>query len=258
MAQATATCTVLGRSGAYPAPGGAGRGYLLDAGTGEPAVLLGCGSGVVGRLGYHLSGPGALGPVLLPDLRPDHASDLWSLGSLAAAAAAAARRRGLLQVYAYQDPPDLWRGLARPGVLDVRRFGAADVVRAAGWHFSFTTALHPWPGVAVRAEVPGGPAFGFVGLGAPSLDLRALLQGVGLLVVEVGGPRDGEGLGLDEGLAGGMAAGAAAALAAGCGAGRLLLAHLDAGEDAAWLLAEARAVRADATLALEGRTYEVT
>lgn|GEM_PF-6746843 len=248
-----ATLTVLGRYGAYPAPGGAGRGFLVDAGPVHGAVLVGCGSGVAGRLGFAAAAPTMPVAVVLPDLRPDHCSDLWTVGSMAAAAAAAGVRRGLLLVYAYPDPPDQWRRLQRPGVLDVRRFSCADTVRAGGWRFTFCPAAHPWPGASLRAEGPEGQTFGLATPGAETPDLVGLLVGVSLLVVDVGGPSGG----LDEGMEGGMPAAAAGRLAAACGARRLLLSHLDPADDPSTLVAEARAAYPGCGIALEGRTYDL-
>lgn len=245
----SATVTVLGRYGAFPAPGGAGRGFLLGGG---PPVLVGCGSGVASRLGHHLPDPGVPEAVLLPDLRPDHCSDLWSVGSAAAGAARAGARRGLLLVYAYGHPGPAWQALHRPGVLDVRRFAVGDAVRCGGWTFRFAALEHPWPTLAVRAEAPGGGVLGLVGPGRAGPDVAALCAGADLLVVDVGGPREE-----DEELDGGMEPAEAGALAARCGAGRLLLAHLHPPESPADALAAAAAAFPGAALALEGRTYDL-
>jgi ribonuclease BN (tRNA processing enzyme) len=242
--------TVLGRWGASPAPGGAGRGYLLEA---EGAVLVGAGSGIAGRIAWALREPGDLAAVLLPDLRPDHASDLWALGSWHAAEVRRGRRRGLLVVYAFAEPRERWRDLARPGILDVRAFGPEDQIHVAGWRLAFLPLDHAWPGVAVRAEAPGGRILGLVGLGRPSEALVRHLAGADALLVEVGGPRP---VG-DEGLDGGMTAAEAAALAREVGARRLWLAHLDPGDDPAAVAAEAAAGFPGAELGLEGRTYEL-
>lgn len=245
--------TVLGRYGAYPAPGGAGRGYLLQ--TGGHTVLVGCGSGVCGRLGWMLPDPGALDAILLPDLRPDHCADLWSIGSLAACAVAAGRRRGLLPVYAYGEPEAEWRRLNRPGVLDVRRFAAEDTLLVGGWTLTCVRTDHAWPGVALRAEEPDGAALAVVTLGALHAGLAPALRGAALLLAEVGGPQTG----FDEGLDGGMDAVAAAQLAASVGARRLLLAHLhpDDAEGPAAVRDRARTVFVGTELALESRTYDV-
>lgn len=244
-----ATVTVLGRCGAYPEAGGAGRGLLLQADEGT--VLLGCGPGVVSRLPYSLSARSPLLAALLPDLRPDHCSDLWALGSWAAAEARAGARRGLLPVYAYAHPTADWQRLQRPGVLDVRRFSAADALVVGPWRFTFAAVEHPWPGAAVRAEAAGGGRCALFTPGAPSDDLAVLGAGVDLLLVETGGPRQTA----DEGLEGGMPAADAGRLARRCGVGRLLLSHLDPGEDPETLRASAAAAFQPTGLALESRTY---
>lgn len=249
-----AALTVLGRWGAYPAPGGAGRGYLLEAGPDHPALLIGCGSGVAGRLGYTAAAVEGPGAVVLPDLRPDHCCDLWSTGSLVAAAAARGARRGLLPVYAFAEPAPEWRRLQRPGVLDVRRFSAGDTLRVAGWTITCRPSGHPWPGVSLRAETAEGVSFALIAPGPPGAELEGLLRGVGLVLAEVGGPPADP----DEGLQGGMAPGAAGRLAATCAAGLLLLGHLDPGGDAEAALASARAAHPRSELALEGRTYSLT
>lgn len=246
-AQGAPAVTVLGRYGSHPAPGGAGRGLLLQGGGRD--VLLGCGSGVAGRLGYHLGGAERLGAVLLPDLRPDHACDLWSVGALTAAAVRRGARHGLLLTYAYGRPAEDWRRLQRPGVLDVRRFAPEDTVRVEGWTFTFAALRHPWPTLAVRAEA-GGVAVGLVGPCTDPAEAEALCAGVRLLIVEVGGPEEG-----DEGQDGGLPPAEAARLALACGAPRLLLAHLEPDEPAQQLLEAAAAVHPAAALALEGRTY---
>jgi len=240
------TLTVIGRCGAHPVPGGAGRGVLLQGGT--AAVLLGCGSGVAARLAYHLPA-GEPGAVILPDLRPDHTCDLWTIGSAAAADTVAGRRRGLLPVYALGAPAADWAALQRPGVLDVRRFAPGDRFPVAGWTLGFAALDHAWPGAALRAEL-GGAAVALVGCGGAPEAARALCAGVDLLIVDVGGPQTG-----DEGLDGGMSAAAAGALAAEAGAAALLLTHLDPDDDPAALEAAARTRFPGARLALEGRTY---
>jgi hypothetical protein len=212
---------------------------------------------VAGRLGLHLGGFEALGAVLLPDLRPDHCSDLPAVAAAAAAAVRGGVRRGLLPVYAFGRPEEAWRGLAHPGVLDVRRFGPEDTLRVEGWTFRFAPLRHGWPGVALRAEpAEGGGALGLVGLAdrwAEDPHLVRLCAGVRLLVVEVGGPKGEE----DERLAGGLPAEEAARLAARCGAERLLLGHLEPDDDPEALVAAARTVFPRTDLALEGRTYRL-
>ncbi len=240
-AHGRATWTVVGAWGRWPAPGGALRGHLARSGAGG-ALLVGAGSGVVGRLGYHLESWAELSAVLLPDLAPEHISDLWALGNATAAAVEAGKRRGLLTVLAPLEPIDAWRALGRPGVLDVRGLGPGDTMHCAGWR---CTLFSEGEGqTVVRLEAAGGTV-GLVCAGTRPL-VPAPLSAARLLIVELG-PREGGGLGPAE----------AAQLAAGAAAETLLLCHRDPGDPVAEMLAEARARFANTLLGLEGRTYDV-
>ncbi len=241
--------TVLGRYGRYPAPGGAGRGYLLSGPGG--AVLIGCGGGVAGRLGYALAHPADLAAVVLADLRPDHVGDLAAVGSMAAGQVARGERRGLLPVYALSAPTEAWRRLQRPGVLDVRGVGPGDRIQVAGWSCAWTPTAHACPGAALRWVGPQRETLAITGLTEPTAEVREACAGVDILLAEADGPADE----LDEEWAAGMTSAEAAALAAACGARALLLSHLDGDADPRAALAAARGRFPAAALALEGRSY---
>lgn len=68
--------TVIGCFGAYPKPGGATSGYLVE--EGETKVLLDCGSGVLARLQEHLP-LYELDGVVLTHYHPDHCADFGCL-----------------------------------------------------------------------------------------------------------------------------------------------------------------------------------
>ncbi len=68
--------TVLGRWGAWPPPGGACSGYLVEAG--DTRLLLDCGTGVLERL-QRVTDPRGLTGVLITHLHPDHILDLYPL-----------------------------------------------------------------------------------------------------------------------------------------------------------------------------------
>ena len=244
-----AAITVLGRHGRYPGPGGAGRGYLL-AGPGG-AVLIGCGSGVAGRLGYALAQPSDLAAVVLPDLRPDHIGDLAAIGCMAADQVARGERRGLLVVYALSSPAEAWRRLHWPGVLDVRGVGPGDRIQVAGWSCVWTATDHACPGAALRWSGPEGEALAFTGLTAPSPAVHEACAGVEVLLAEADGPGDE----LQEEWAGGLAPAQAGELAVTCGVRTLLLSHLDPAVEPGAAAAAARNSFSRAALALEGRSY---
>ena len=243
----TDSWTVVGAWGPFPAPGGALRGHLLRQ-TGAGALLVGCGSGVAGRLDYHVGAWGDLAAVLLPDLHPAHTADLHALGSLCLSLAQQKLRRGLLPTYAPMADA-AFGALARPGVLDPRGVGPGNESRVGGWHVRWGAAGRG--GMPLRLVGAAGQA-AFLPAGARLAEQAAFVGGVGLLVVECADP-DGEGLPADAS----ATAEAAGRLAAAAGARALLLTHLDPAADAGAVLAAARATFAAAQVALEGRTYNI-
>lgn len=68
--------TILGGSAAAPNPGDASAGYLVT--SGETALLIDCGSGVVSKLRQHRD-PRNLSAVILSHLHSDHTLDLVAL-----------------------------------------------------------------------------------------------------------------------------------------------------------------------------------
>jgi ribonuclease BN (tRNA processing enzyme) len=74
------TLTVLGCDGSWPGPGGAGSGYLVQAG--DTSILLDAGPGTFAQL--QLSGdPARIAAVLLTHAHPDHWTDLESFATWA-------------------------------------------------------------------------------------------------------------------------------------------------------------------------------
>jgi len=72
--------TVLGCDGSWPGPGGAGSGYVVEAGA--TAVLLDAGPGTFARL-QEWGDPAALTAVVVTHEHPDHWTDLESLATWA-------------------------------------------------------------------------------------------------------------------------------------------------------------------------------
>lgn len=68
--------TILGGSAATPNPGDASAGYLVT--SGEAALLIDCGSGVVSKLRLHRD-PRTLSGVIITHLHSDHTLDLIAL-----------------------------------------------------------------------------------------------------------------------------------------------------------------------------------
>src|SRR5580704_15168768 len=74
--------TVVGCSPAWPNPGGAQSGYLLES-EGRGRILLDCGSGVLARLRHEAAWP-ELDAIAITHFHHDHCGDLfaWALGAL--------------------------------------------------------------------------------------------------------------------------------------------------------------------------------
>ena len=99
--------TVVGSSPAWPNPGGAQSGYLIDGGEGQ--LLLDCGPGVLARLRQLHGGWPNVEAIAITHFHLDHWGDLatWSWGSMFLA-------RELPK-------PELW--LPRGGVEELEAFG---------------------------------------------------------------------------------------------------------------------------------------
>ncbi|HEY1830475.1 MAG TPA: MBL fold metallo-hydrolase [Acidimicrobiales bacterium] len=97
---------MLGCDGSWPGPGGAGSGYLVEAGG--TVILLDAGPGTFARL-QQWGDPGRIDAVVLTHEHPDHWSDLESFATWTSCGSGVAgyrRRRAPLLVYA---PPGLRR-----------------------------------------------------------------------------------------------------------------------------------------------------
>ena len=99
--------TVVGSSPAWPNPGGAQSGYLIDGGKGQ--LLLDCGPGVLGRLRQIYGGWPKLDAIAITHFHLDHWGDLaaWAWGSMFLARD--------------QPKPELW--VQRGGIAELEAFG---------------------------------------------------------------------------------------------------------------------------------------
>lgn len=144
--------TVLGASGAFPRPGGATSGYLLE--IDGHYVLIDCGSGVLGKLYEHIRLE-QLEAVILTHLHSDHMSDIGVLKYAMDLSRKFGQAIGKITVYAPATPEPLAASLASPDNFEIRTiaddssfelFGA--VVRCFG-------TIHPFETVALRIEKDG-------------------------------------------------------------------------------------------------------
>jgi ribonuclease BN (tRNA processing enzyme) len=230
--------TVLGGCGAWPGPGQACSGYLLEYDGFR--LLLDPGYATVPRL-LDLVPADQVDAVFVSHGHPDHCADL---NPLLRARALRDRPPPPLPVYALPGALDAVLALDRPGMLDdayaVHEFSAGATFAIGP--FSARTRLlpHSVPNAGVRLTA-GGRALAYTGDCGPDPGVVALARDVDLLLAEATHPDP-----VPEGIRGHLSsardAGRQARLA---GAKRLLLTHLWPGTDESAMLAEAAAEYGD-------------
>lgn len=219
------TLTVLGCDGSYPGPGGAGSGYLVEAGG--IVVWLEAGPGTFANLQLVVD-PARVDAVVLSHEHPDHWSDIDVF-------AAWRRLRSPGRPVAVYAPPGLRTraysgddaGLSWHDVEPAHRVALAPREGAgAGVVCSFAATDHGPPTLAVRIDVPGpagGPSpalsLAYSADTGPDWSPEELGPGVGLLLCEATYTRDHEGE--DRHLSGRQAG----TMAAAAGIARLVLTH---------------------------------
>lgn len=227
MGRPAARIRVLGSCGAWPEPGRACAGFLVEHdGRG---VVLDLGYGTFTRLTEHLDGAfERLDAVVVSHAHPDHLHDVHPL------------HRALR----YGGGPRLPL-LGPPGVVPVldavepdepspirtsftfTPLPADGPVRLGPWRLTSLTTPHHVPNVAVRLDGPGGSVV-YTGDTAPHPPLAAFAAGCDLLVCEATDRHQGEPNRHDPMLMTGQDAGR---LAARADAGAVLLTHFWPGND---------------------------
>ena len=235
------TLTVLGCDGSWPGPGGAGSGYLVQAG--DTSILLDAGPGTFAAL-QQVHDPGGLDAVVLTHAHPDHWTDLESLATWAGYGPGQGRFRAAgtrpLPVYA---PPGLrershysgaeWVGWSELAPSMVLRFGALEARFGATDHGTPTLAvLMNHEGATLAYSADSGPGWSVEELG----------ERIGTFLCEATYTEDQEGTLLH------LSGREAGTMARAAGVGRLILTHR-------WPTVAADDVRREAELAF-GRPVE--
>ena len=203
--------TVLGCSGSYPGPGGAGSGYLVDDGTTK--VWVDAGPGTLANLQRHV-GFEELDAIVLSHEHPDHWSDVegWNI-----VCQHVLERTGFpvyapagLREHTYQpaSPSFAWHEIAGGGTADV-----------GSMRFTFSRTDHGPVTLAMRIEAGGG-AVGYSADTGSAWSLDALGPGLDLVLCEATVPIEKEDTMQH------LSARQAGAQARAAGAGRLVLTHL--------------------------------
>ena len=223
---------VLGSCGAWPEPGGACSGYLLEYDGFR--VVLDLGYGTASRLLEHCPA-GAVDAVVITHEHPDHCADLSAIGRVWHAA----EPRKRLPLYC---PPGVLRVLTavepRPDPHTV--FEVHDIEgpqRLGPFRLTGFPLPHHVPDVGVRLSAPG-LVVAYTGDSGPSPELARLAEGADLFIAEATLPEGAP----DNVPRYDMTATEAATWAARAGVRTLLLTHFWPGSDRERSVAEAKAV----------------
>lgn len=179
--------TIIGCSPAWPDPGGAHSGYLVEAEGCRP-LLLDCGPGVLARL--RQDGRLPIGGVAITHFHLDHCGDLVPWAWMHAS------RPAPPPPVALHLPPGGTAMLERiaglfghstmfEGVFDVREFGEAGTFDAAGFEVSAHAVEHYGvPAFGFRVRSPQGRMLGYSGDSAPCDGLALTASGTDLFLCE--------------------------------------------------------------------------
>ena len=168
--------TILGNNGPYPVPGGACSGYLLESDSGDTAILIDCGTGVLANL-LNADALDRLDAVVLTHLHYDHMSDLLPMQY----AIQFHPRKHPLPVYAPMSPEPV-RALLDAPCYDL--WPAKDVT-IGEMRVSFNPARHPVETNAVAVQCDGA-RFVFTGDSNTDALLELFCEGASLLLADAG------------------------------------------------------------------------
>ncbi|MCL6636466.1 MAG: MBL fold metallo-hydrolase [Alicyclobacillus sp.] len=225
---------VLGYWGAYPEPGEATTGFLLELPGGK--VLLDCGSGVLSQLGKVCAIPDLAG-VVVTHHHHDHAADLGTLVYAVLLARLQGQLRQPLAVYTPPGQPRAEAELRREPGVDWTPLSAGQQVVCAGATWSFVQTRHPVECLAVRVAAEG-KVFAFSADSAFCPELTEVARGADVFLCEASFP-DGQEAAAAQ--AGHLTAGQAGRVARQAGVRRLVLTHYPHGVAVEQLLMEASA-----------------
>lgn len=226
--------TVLGTAGAYPGPGGACSGYLVE--YGDSRILLDCGTGVLANLQKHIS-LRDLTHIVISHLHADHFLDLIPLRyalmlgykghrmSLHLPPGGAAT---LQSVVSFLKDPAFFSSN-----FDIAEYSPG-VMNVSGFKIEIAPVPHYIPSFAIA--ITGDRKFTFSADCGPNDALVTLAAGSDLLLTEAAllKPED------DPGPRGHLTMVEAAQMAARAGASRLLFSHIYSERDYSSQLAAAR------------------
>ena len=235
--------TILGNNGPYPAPGGACSGYLLESDSGNTAVLIDCGPGVLANL-MGADALDRLDAVVLSHLHFDHMSDLLPMQY----AIQFHPRKHPLPVYAPASPEHVRGLLETAACYDL--WPMRDVT-VGEMRISFNPARHPVETYAVSV-VCDDARFVFTGDSNTDALVELFCDGADLLLADAGLSTEDW-----KPTAPHYSAALCGELAKNARAKKLLLTHFNPKYDPQALLDEARAHYPTAEIAEIGGIYYI-
>lgn len=242
--------TILGCYGPYPPAGGACSGYLLQ--SGETAVLLDCGNGVLSRLQQHLPF-WKLDAVILSHLHADHCADLAVMRYGLEMAYNRGLRHEPLPLYAPAEPAVEFERLPYKNAYNVKEIMAGEKLNLGPFSLSFSFGIHAVSSASVRIDTQG-LSLVYSGDTEYYSGLEELARGANVFLCEA----NYSNADLEAGLPNHLSAGQAARIAAAAGVKELILTHHHPESDPASVLAEAAKHFPSALMAVEGSTIVIS
>lgn len=142
---------IVGWWGAYPGPGEATSGYLLQ--SDGVNILLDCGSGVLGQLQKHLT-LDKIDAVVLSHYHADHVADLHCLQYASRVLMALGKRKRPLVAYGHKED-DHFSDLSYLEYCEGRGIGPNSPLHLGDLVFTFWPNIHPDPCYSMRVENKG-------------------------------------------------------------------------------------------------------
>ena len=243
--------TVIGCWGAYPGPGGASSGYLIESeGSGkDDRFLLDCGSGILAKL-YEYTDMSRLNNVVLSHYHSDHIADIGCLQYAAKVQISQKEREFPISIYGHTQS-DFFDKLSFDNVTYGKVIKEGKPLKIGPFTLFFKHTPHPAPCFAVRIESEG-KSIGYTGDTGWDDNLSSFFRNVDILLCESSLYNKYKGM-----VDGHLTAGEAGRLAEDAGVGELILTHLPHSGDHRELIDEAaESFGSKITLAESGLIWE--
>lgn len=209
--------TIIGCWGAYPGPGDASSGYLIED-EGDNRFLLECGSGVLSKL-YDYTDITRLNNVVLSHYHADHIADIGCLQYASKVQISLGKRNDPISIFGHNLSEDFEK-LSYENASIGKSIEEGTSLSLGSFTLNFMLTPHPSPSLAVRVEAKNC-SLGYTGDTGWNNNLIEFFKGVDLLLCESSLYNKYKGM-----VEGHLTAGEAGRLAEEAGVGKLILTHL--------------------------------